>query len=135
MSVAATPPRTSTRRSTFMPRNTRSSNRSNGVRTGVGAMSTKSSSILLEWPPLTYSEWDKTLDTVHMWTQIVGKTRMALEPLVNHWWNVVLYVTPTGLTTSPMPYRGKTFEVEFDFLSHRLCLRDNSGGLHSIRLY
>jgi len=98
-------------------------------------MSTKSSLISLEWPPLTFSEWEKTCDTVHMWTQIVGKTRMTLEPLINHWWNVVLYVTPAGLTTSPIPYQGKTFEVEFDFLSHRLCLRDNHGCLHSIRLY
>jgi hypothetical protein len=98
-------------------------------------MSTRSSLILHDWPPLIFSEWEQTCDTVHMWTQIVGKTRMTLEPLINHWWNVVLYVTPAGLTTSPMPYRGKAFEVEFDFLSHRLCLRDNDGCLHSIRLY
>src|SRR4051812_44443790 len=135
MSDAAIRQRTSTRRSTTIRRSIRSSNPLNRAKTGVGAMSTKSSLISHEWPPLTFSEWEKTLDTVHMWTQIVGKMRMALEPLINHWWNVVLYVTPAGLTTSPMPYGSKTFEVEFDFLSHRLRMRDNAGCEHTIRLY
>ena len=56
-----------------------------------------------EWPPLPFAEWEATCDTLHMWTQIVGKTRMALTPLENHWWNVTLYVTPRGLTTSAIP--------------------------------
>ena len=88
-----------------------------------------------EWPPLDFSEWENTRDTVHMWTQIIGKTRMAREPLVNHWWNVTLYVTPLGLTTGSIPYQGKTFEIEFDFVSHRLRIRTSEGSEHTIRLY
>ncbi len=93
------------------------------------------SSNLPDWPPLPFSEWESTCDTVHMWTQIVGKTRMGLEPLVNHWWNVTLYVTPLGLTTSSIPFRGKSFEVEFDFVSHRLRTVTSEGREHIIRLY
>jgi hypothetical protein len=70
-----------------------------------------------------------------MWTQIVGKTRMAREPLVNHWWNVTLYVTPFGLSTSSIPLDGKTFEVEFDFVSHRLRIRLNDGSERILKLY
>jgi hypothetical protein len=70
-----------------------------------------------------------------MWTQIVGKTRMKLAPLVNHWWNVVLYVTPSGLTTSSIPYRNTSFEVEFDFLFHRLIVRTGNGVEHIVQLY
>jgi len=88
-----------------------------------------------EWPDLSFSEWEKTCDTVHMWTQIVGKTRMAFETLQNHWWNVTLYVTPVGLTTSAIPYRGSTFIVDFDFVLHRLVLRMSDGREHIIRLY
>lgn len=88
-----------------------------------------------EWPPLQFSEWENTYDTVHMWTQIVGKTRMKLAPLVNHWWNVVLYVTPSGLTTSSIPYRNTAFEVDFDFLFHRLIVRTSNGVEHIVQLY
>lgn len=70
-----------------------------------------------------------------MWTQIVGKTRMALTPLVNHWWNVTLYVTPVGLNTSSIPHADRTFEVEFDFLFHRLVLRTSDARTHIIPLY
>jgi hypothetical protein len=59
------------------------------------------------WPPLPYDEWKETVQTLHLWTQIVGKIRLRLEALINHWWNVTLYVTPCGLTTSAMPYRGE----------------------------
>ena len=76
-----------------------------------------------EWPSLSFSDWEKTCDTLHMWTQIVGKTRLALTPLQNHWWNVTLYVTPRGLTSSPIPFRQTSFEVEFDFITHRLSIR------------
>jgi hypothetical protein len=69
-----------------------------------------------------------------MWTQIVGKTRMALTPLQNHWWNVPLYVTPRGLATSPIPFEGKTFEVEFDFLAHNLDIRTSEGAQHALPL-
>src|SRR5436190_9526589 len=70
-----------------------------------------------------------------MWTQIVGKTRMAFETLQNHWWNVALYVTPVGLTTSSIPYPGNSFIAEFDFVSHRLVLGTSGGREHIIPLY
>ncbi len=88
-----------------------------------------------EWPPLPYAEWENTRDTLHMWTQIVGKTRMALAPLENHWWNVPLYVTPRGLGTSAIPCGPDTFEMEFDFVAHHLLLRKSSGTQHCMRLY
>jgi len=88
----------------------------NPVKNGVGVMSTNSSSNSLDWPPLPFSEWENTLDTVHMWSQIVGKARMAREPLINHWWNVTLYVTPVGLTTTSIPYRDRSFEVELSVI-------------------
>lgn len=88
-----------------------------------------------DWPPLPFAEWESTCDTLHMWTQIVGKTRMALTPLENHWWNVPLYVTPRGLSTSAVPFAGGTFEVEFDFVAHELLMRTSSGAAHCVRLY
>ncbi len=73
------------------------------------------------WPKLVYDEWKDTLATLHLWTQIVGKIRLRLEPMVNHWWNVTLYVTPRGLTTSAMPYAGgRWLSIDFDFLGQRL---------------
>jgi hypothetical protein len=74
------------------------------------------------WPAVPLKEWRATRDTLHMWTQIVGKVRMELTPLVNHWWNVPLYVTARGLTTSPIPYRDRSFQVDFDFIDHRLIV-------------
>jgi hypothetical protein len=88
-----------------------------------------------EWPPLPYAEWENTRDTLHMWTQIVGKTRLALAPLENHWWNVPLYVTPRGLSTSGIPCGADTFEMEFDLIAHQLQLRKSSGTQHVMRLY
>lgn len=73
-----------------------------------------------DWPALPLQEWEPTYRTLHMWTQIVGKIRLALTPLENHFWNVALYVNTRGLTTSPIPYRGGTFEIQFDFVHHRL---------------
>jgi hypothetical protein len=70
-----------------------------------------------------------------MWTQIVGKTRLALTPRENHWWNVPLYVTPSGLSTSPIPFQRQTFEVEFDFVGHKLLITTSEGATHSLRLY
>ena len=72
------------------------------------------------WPPLKWTEWQKTADTLHMWTQIVGKTRLALSPLQAHWWNVPLYVSARGLNTSAMPYGSEFLEITFDFVSHEL---------------
>jgi Family of unknown function (DUF5996) len=76
-----------------------------------------------DWPALPLQEWEATYRTLHMWTQIVGKIRLALSPLENHFWNVALYVNTRGLTTSPIPYRGATFEIQFNLVHHRLELK------------
>jgi hypothetical protein len=86
------------------------------------------------WPELEWEAWKDTADTLHMWTQIVGKTRLALTPLQNHWWNVPLYVSARGLTTSAMPWRGDVLEVEFDFLADALEMRMGSGARASLEL-
>ena len=89
----------------------------------------------LEWPELTLERWDTTRETLHRWTQIVGKVRLALEPMVNHWWQVPLYVSSRGLTTSLMPGNGGVgLEMEFDFLSHVLLIRTTSGEVRSVGL-
>lgn len=75
------------------------------------------------WPTLPLKEWQDTYATLHMWTQIVGKVRLALSPRINHWWEVPLYVSAVGLTTSAIPYQGEAFEVEFDFNRHQLVIR------------
>lgn len=75
------------------------------------------------WPALPYIGWQDTCTTLHMWTQIVGKIRLAQEPMVNQWWQVPLYVTATGLTTSPMPYQSRSFQIDFDFCHHALVIR------------
>ncbi len=80
------------------------------------------------WPPLPLDQWKDTYDTLHMWMQIVGKVRMTLTPLINHWWNVPLYVNARGLTTSLIPYGNTPFELMFDFVDHQLVL-DKSDGL------
>ena len=79
------------------------------------------------WPELILAEWQDTLATLHMWTQIVGKIRLETTPLVNHWWNVPLYVSARGLTTSPMPYGERVFEIEFDFIDHQLRIDCSDG--------
>ena len=79
------------------------------------------------WPSLPYEAWKETLETLHMWTQIVGKVRMELSPFVNHWWHVTLYITARGLTTSPIPYQDSTFEVDFDFIDHNLFIQTSEG--------
>ena len=87
------------------------------------------------WPVLPALEaWQDTRDTVHMWTQIVGKVRLALNPLINHWWEVPLYVSPRGLTTSIIPYARGIFEVEFDFLGDRLLIQTSEGTGQSLPL-
>jgi hypothetical protein len=80
-----------------------------------------------QWPSLPYDAWKDTCETLHMWLQIVGKVRLKLSPFVNHWWNVPLYVTARGLTTSAIPYKGRTFEVDFDFMEHNLSIVTSSG--------
>jgi hypothetical protein len=86
------------------------------------------------WPELAWKDWEDTAATLHMWTQIVGKTRLALTPLLNHWWNVPLYVSARGLTTSAMPYGDDMLEIEFDFVSHELRFRLSSGAIHVVPL-
>jgi hypothetical protein len=86
------------------------------------------------WPPLPYEDWKDTYETLHMWTQIVGKVRMELSPFVNHWWHVTFYVTARGLTTSPIPYRGSTFEVDFDFIDHNLFIQTSEGASKAMPL-
>jgi Family of unknown function (DUF5996) len=79
------------------------------------------------WPALPLDSWKETCATLHMWTQIVGKVRLALTPLINHWWNVTFYVTSRGLTTSRIPYGEKAFELRFDFIQHQLVLEKSDG--------
>ncbi|MBV9965035.1 MAG: hypothetical protein JO008_05015 [Alphaproteobacteria bacterium] len=86
------------------------------------------------WPPLPYAEWQDSCATLHMCTQIVGKIRLALASPVNHWWHVPLYVTSRGLTTSPMPYRGMTFQIDFDFIEHLLRIDICDGRRDSMAL-
>jgi hypothetical protein len=86
------------------------------------------------WPSLPLESWDDTRATLHMWTQMVGKVRLALTPLVNHWWNVPLYVSARGLTTSSMPYESMVFELEFDFVDHQLVLTKSDGSVKKLAL-
>ncbi|OBJ93639.1 hypothetical protein A5638_25295 [Mycolicibacterium fortuitum] len=86
------------------------------------------------WPALRVADWEPTRDTLHMWTQIVGKIRLTHSPLVNHWWQVTFYVSPRGLTTSSIPYRNRLFDMEFDFVDHVLAIRTSDGGSGSVAL-
>ena len=79
------------------------------------------------WPELKYADWKDTYATLHMWTQVVGKIRLKQTPLVNHWWNVPLYVSARGLTTSAMSYGDRIFEIEFDFIDHELLIKCSDG--------
>jgi hypothetical protein len=79
------------------------------------------------WPSLPYGAWRESCATLHMWTQIVGKLRLARAPSVNHWWHVPLYVSCRGLTTSPIPDGGRSFHIEFDFIAHRLAIATSTG--------
>jgi Family of unknown function (DUF5996) len=86
------------------------------------------------WPPLPFAEWKDTAATLHMWTQIVGKIRLALSPWTNHSWHVTLYVTSRGLTTSPIPHDSDTFEIQFDFTDHQLLIDKSDGARRTIQL-
>jgi Family of unknown function (DUF5996) len=86
------------------------------------------------WPELILEEWQDSLATLHMWTQIVGKIRLEQTPLVNHWWNVPLYVSARGLTTSPMAYGDRIFEIEFDFIDHELRIACSDGAVKTLAL-
>src|SRR5271156_5922733 len=86
------------------------------------------------WPELPLEAWQDTLSTLHLWTQIVGKVRLALSPNINHWWGVPLYVNAVGLTTSAIPYGGGNFEVQFDFIHHKLVIRTSNDAILPLAL-
>jgi len=89
---------------------------------------------MTDWPSLPLEDWVDTKDTLQRWTQVVGKIRLELTPLVNHWWNVPLYVTPRGLTTSEIGYGDRWFDMEFDFLAHVLLIRVSDGVEREVEL-
>ena len=92
-------------------------------------MTLSNTSRIEAWPSLALEAWSDTCATLHMWTQIVGKIRLAQSPWVNHSWHVTLYVTARGLTTSPIPYDARTFQIDFDFISHELTIESSDGGV------
>jgi hypothetical protein len=87
-----------------------------------------------DWPALAYDDWADTAQTLHLWTQIIGKVRMVLTPPLNHWWHVPLYVSARGLTTSPIPVGGRSIEIAFDFLDHVLRIVCSDGQLEAVAL-
>jgi len=86
------------------------------------------------WPRLPLAEWQDTYATLHMWLQIVGKVRLARAPMLNHWWQVTLYATTRGLTTSPIPYGNSSFEISFDFLDHQLLVQTSEDAVRTLPL-
>src|SRR5262245_65619242 len=86
------------------------------------------------WPALPVAEWSRTRDTLQLWTQIVGKVRLASTPVSNHWWNVPLYVTSRGLTTSAIPRDDRAFQIDFDLLADRLDISVSDGMTASLPL-
>lgn len=86
------------------------------------------------WPSLPFKEWRDTCDTLHMWLQIVGKTRMELSPHINHWWETPFYLTSRGLTTSPIPYKDGAYEAHFDFIDHHLMVETSWGPVRRLTL-
>ena len=86
------------------------------------------------WPALPFDEWKDTCATLHLWTQIVGKVRLARAPMINHWWQAPLYVTSRGLTTSAMPHGTRSFQIDFDFIDHRLVIQASDGAAETIPL-
>ena len=88
----------------------------------------------IEWPRLSLAAWDDTRATLQLWTQVIGKIRLAQAPLINHWWQVPLYVTARGITSSPVPYEGYSFQIDFDFVDHQLRIETSRGGRERIAL-
>src|SRR5206468_12385334 len=86
------------------------------------------------WPSLPLEEWKDTYATLHRWTQIVGKIRLALSSWINHSWHVTLYVTARGLTTSPIWHGTRAFQIDFDFIDHQLLIQDGEGAVRRIAL-
>ena len=87
-----------------------------------------------QWPSLALEEWKDTYATLHMWTQVVGKIRLARMPWINHSWHVALYPTSRGLTTSPMPGDGSSFQIDFDFIDHKLLVETSEGAVRTMEL-
>jgi hypothetical protein len=87
------------------------------------------------WPALPLDAWQDTRTTLHLWTQIVGKVRLAQTPWINHSWHAKLYVAALGLTTSPIPYDGRIFEIDFDFIDQTLLIRASDGAVGCRVLY
>lgn len=87
-----------------------------------------------QWPSLRVDDWTPTRETLHMWAQIVGKVRLAHMPMINHWWQVTLYVSPRGLTTAAIPHQTGMFDLEFDFIDHALVIRHSDGRRRSVAL-
>jgi Family of unknown function (DUF5996) len=87
-----------------------------------------------DWPPLPYDQWRHTYDTLHMWMQIVGKIALATAPPLNHSWGVALHLTPRGLSTGLLAHGSRTFTIEFDFIDHRLLIRDSGGAVDTVAL-
>jgi hypothetical protein len=85
-------------------------------------------------PALPYDSWKDTLATLHMWAQIVGKVRLKLSPVVNHWWNVPFYITARGMTTSAMPYEQRDIEVQFDFIEHKILVETSEGRVNTLAM-
>jgi len=86
------------------------------------------------WPALAYADWADTCNTLHLWTQVVGKVKLRLAPFSNHWWGIVLFVTARGLTTGAMPYGERVLQIDFDFCAHELILRTSDAREQRIRL-
>jgi len=87
-----------------------------------------------DWPDLPLAAWSETCATLHLWTQIAGKVRLALTPLINHWWNVTFRMTARGLILPATPYRGRTFDIVFDFVDHELRIATSDGGIERLPL-
>src|SRR5262249_32865358 len=86
------------------------------------------------WPPLPFADWRETCETLHLWSKIVGKVRLMQSPWTNHSWHVTLYVTPRGLTTSPIPHGTRSFSIDFDLIDHRLIVESSDGGVRTLPL-
>ena len=86
------------------------------------------------WPALPLDTWRDSCATLHLWTQVIGKIRLARAPMINHWWQVPLYITCRGLTTSPIPDGARTFQIDFDFVDHRLTIQTSDGATESFPL-
>jgi hypothetical protein len=87
-----------------------------------------------DWPELPLAAWSESVETLHRWTQVVGKIQLRLTPLLNHWWNVTLFATSRGLTTPPLPYAGGTFTIAFDLVKHRLIIEASGGACEAFAL-